>query len=512
MVKISPLNVNGIAHGANNDKLIGRDSQSNDKDCPIDHPKNDEDSFLYSVGDIICPSHAIIDLRSDPSGVTLATKILDSFSSQEAARVVQEESFTTSESKIWEDNSLVCGYNSQLPSVESYDYDTSDTSTTNSRSSSSSESSEANKSEWPFDERTLRSFRQKGDDTSSWLDRSVDLYFDDEYSSYSMDITEASDSRYTADSTIRQNNISRKKYHVTGMKLFLSGGKQSINHTCQRTQGSRRAYKGDIESLPTVVECDNSGERKFATPSGTETILTYIPRRERSYKSRRCISIKSTCCLLLIGVMVASILVCITEWEDIRLWIAHTFPITPDAQDGSDSDVPPLQLDKGSNSPTPSITNQAPTLQPSSLSTELVASAVPAGNSTLRDQPSMALTSTLPPSICENVLSIDENCYSGRRPKITVIITQCDPMEDDWIGIYKADADPQALDDDSVEWSWACGDQLCRGRVSQSVVNFSVRTPETGNYRVFLLRDSSLGPPYVSYASSEVFTISHTCP
>lgn len=110
----------------------------------------------------------------------------------------------------------------------------------------------------------------------------------------------------------------------------------------------------------------------------------------------------------------------------------------------------------------------------------------------------------------------DENCYV-RGESIDVMFSQCNPLEDDWVGVYYSDADDNNLGDNYRLWVWACGNQVCRGKVYVGSITFDAGYPvESGTdswplnagrtYQVHLIRRNQ-GGPYSSYAMSNEFRV-----
>ena len=96
---------------------------------------------------------------------------------------------------------------------------------------------------------------------------------------------------------------------------------------------------------------------------------------------------------------------------------------------------------------------------------------------------------------------------------IQINFENCEPEEDDWIGIYPTWED---LDSEPVLWTWACGSQDCRGAVMYGTVQLSEEHKGEGkngywplwrdDYIAVLVRrnsDSGSG----AYAESESFEI-----
>jgi hypothetical protein len=104
---------------------------------------------------------------------------------------------------------------------------------------------------------------------------------------------------------------------------------------------------------------------------------------------------------------------------------------------------------------------------------------------------------------CSDWIHTDATCYANKMA-LFVSFNNCDPLEDDWIGVYPSDADPENLGSASV-WVWSCGTIDCEGARSNDVFPIEQDLPP-GTFKAFLVRRQT-GGPYSSYASSDEFTI-----
>lgn len=111
-----------------------------------------------------------------------------------------------------------------------------------------------------------------------------------------------------------------------------------------------------------------------------------------------------------------------------------------------------------------------------------------------------------PGSDCVNQISPDDVCYQ-EGANVFVLFDNCDPLEDDWIGIYSVLTDPQELND-PLSWLWTCGDQECRGERTDGVVYFD-EPLAPGTYRVYLFRRNT-GRPYSPTATSNNFEVAQS--
>jgi hypothetical protein len=98
---------------------------------------------------------------------------------------------------------------------------------------------------------------------------------------------------------------------------------------------------------------------------------------------------------------------------------------------------------------------------------------------------------------------------------IRVTFTNCDPLGNDWVGLYDADEDSPLR---PFLWDWTCGTQECFGAVPEGSLHLGASSEGTrnwpmgrGDYKLWLLRRGESGGPYPILAESETFTISNSC-
>ena len=114
------------------------------------------------------------------------------------------------------------------------------------------------------------------------------------------------------------------------------------------------------------------------------------------------------------------------------------------------------------------------------------------------------------PTPCVDTMSVEKSCYVIGAEPIRVTFSQCDPLEDDWIGVYFAGMSPSHLTDDYHSWVWACGTQNTQCESYENSV--FLETPDLpGSFSAFLVKDSAEGAPYGSVASSAAFTVGFEC-
>ena len=122
---------------------------------------------------------------------------------------------------------------------------------------------------------------------------------------------------------------------------------------------------------------------------------------------------------------------------------------------------------------------------------------------------------TLPPVPCADSIVSVKPCYVQRPDTIVIQVSLCEPPKaEDWIGIYFDGVDPQNLGNAASAWSHVCGEnQECS---DEHLQNLEVEFPiglVVASYKAFLIRSENNGPvaPYVSEASTEVFSVSRNC-
>ena len=121
---------------------------------------------------------------------------------------------------------------------------------------------------------------------------------------------------------------------------------------------------------------------------------------------------------------------------------------------------------------------------------------------------------TATPTVCVDEIEVVQDCFH-MGDKIVVNFVNCNPRNDDWIGLYSEDADPEDLGY-ALLWQWACGDQACRGEAKSGTVSLdfqSIGEPhldvwplQKDRYKVYLIRRNP-GGPYSGYAETERFKV-----
>jgi hypothetical protein len=121
---------------------------------------------------------------------------------------------------------------------------------------------------------------------------------------------------------------------------------------------------------------------------------------------------------------------------------------------------------------------------------------------------------TAAPSACVDLVNSMFSCYE-RGEDVLVTLSNCDPENDDWVGIYESSENMDGLSNPPV-WSWACGSRNCREAVTSQELALTEVEASTGawplsqgSYVLVLARNSA--QPYTAFAVSSAFTIQDTC-
>ena len=120
-------------------------------------------------------------------------------------------------------------------------------------------------------------------------------------------------------------------------------------------------------------------------------------------------------------------------------------------------------------------------------------------------------TPTDEPSTCESILVVDNFCYVDDEDNILVDFINCDPQDDDWVGIWLASEDPDNLSGNSYAWAWSCGSQNCDGAPTTNRIAFETSRLGFETFRAFLVNETPQNQSYVSHAMSEPFTVQRNC-
>lgn len=114
-------------------------------------------------------------------------------------------------------------------------------------------------------------------------------------------------------------------------------------------------------------------------------------------------------------------------------------------------------------------------------------------------------------SPCQSSLTVDKACYVESQDLIIVDFINCDPQDDDWVGIWLASEDPEDLSESFYTWAWSCGTQSCLGAPTTMRMAFKANGLGFNNFRAFLVHESPEDEPYFSHAMSEPFTVAGYC-
>lgn len=121
---------------------------------------------------------------------------------------------------------------------------------------------------------------------------------------------------------------------------------------------------------------------------------------------------------------------------------------------------------------------------------------------------------TYGPTACVNAISALVACVAPGED-INTAFLNCDPQDDDWVGIYAVGVDYSTLPNPPV-WSWACGSRNCREAVSTQQMPLSSVHAATnawplqeGAYVLVLARNSA--QPYTAFAISAEFSVQEGC-
>jgi hypothetical protein len=130
------------------------------------------------------------------------------------------------------------------------------------------------------------------------------------------------------------------------------------------------------------------------------------------------------------------------------------------------------------------------------------------------DSPTAAAVQTDTPTECVDLIASLTACYGPDDP-FNVVFSNCNPENDDWIGIYEAGQNFESLPNPPV-WSWACGTRNCREAVSSGQLALSevhaangAWPLDQGSYVMILARNSA--QPYTAFAVSEEFIVEEGC-
>lgn len=111
---------------------------------------------------------------------------------------------------------------------------------------------------------------------------------------------------------------------------------------------------------------------------------------------------------------------------------------------------------------------------------------------------------------CNDMIETDFKCYGQDSEELKVAFTNCEPLNDDWIGFFPESVNPDTLGSAvNNVWRWACdAGQVCEGEGADSdIFTFDQELP-VGTYRAFLIR--RLEGPDLGFAWSAPFEVKAT--
>lgn len=115
------------------------------------------------------------------------------------------------------------------------------------------------------------------------------------------------------------------------------------------------------------------------------------------------------------------------------------------------------------------------------------------------------------PVACQSTVVLSKDCYIGWAEDVIANFTNCDPQEDDWMGIWAVGENPDYLSEDYFDRKWSCGNQTCLGAPKTNQVVFQKGQLQLGRYQIFLVNEIPDKGPYLSEAESAVFEIANVC-
>jgi hypothetical protein len=120
------------------------------------------------------------------------------------------------------------------------------------------------------------------------------------------------------------------------------------------------------------------------------------------------------------------------------------------------------------------------------------------------------------PAQCEDKIEIAKNCYE-RGEDIKVNFFTCDPIDNDWLGLYDSSENPYELGDPLL-WLSSCGNQNCQEEIPRGAVYLDDKSEgrsewpvKEGSYKVFIARRGPQVGPYRSFAESREIRIAENC-
>ena len=89
-----------------------------------------------------------------------------------------------------------------------------------------------------------------------------------------------------------------------------------------------------------------------------------------------------------------------------------------------------------------------------------------------------------------------------------VSFSNCNPLSDDWIGVYPTGQDFSSLQQ-PIAWVWTTGDQSQQAAVERGTITF-FDVQGTGSFQLVLAHNAN-GPPFTAAAVSSEFQLAQSC-
>ena len=171
-----------------------------------------------------------------------------------------------------------------------------------------------------------------------------------------------------------------------------------------------------------------------------------------------------------------------------------------------------LRTDRDSDRKESMVVNSSPTSYPTTVivvtkppaEIPVPATQVPIASSPVPATPAPTELDSAVEDECRNRIITDDVCYPQSSP-FFISFNNCEPLGDDWIGVYPSGADPLNLDE-PIFWVWACGDQDCFEEILSDTYPLNFSLPP-GSYVAYLARQGNGFPPYKAYATSDEFFV-----
>ena len=115
-------------------------------------------------------------------------------------------------------------------------------------------------------------------------------------------------------------------------------------------------------------------------------------------------------------------------------------------------------------------------------------------------------------------ITAGKTCYLT-TDRIEIDLEYCDFRQFDLVAMFEASEDQNFSHSNAIFWLRSCGEQRCRGELSDGYLTFEGKSPiwlsspwplQPAEYKLYLIRVSS-GGALVAHAESEVFRIGVSC-